>query len=250
LSDPLRIVVGYDSTEKAGTYAFIESVLDHASKPIQFTLLDHNALRKDGIYWKARTDDEATEFSRTRFLTPYLADYRGPVLFADGADMICKADVVELFESVPIGCDVGVVKHNYDPLNETKFGAYKAKQSRYPRKNWSSLMLFWANTSACKRLTPRYVSEATGAELHQLKWITNTQSPFYKPGNDDAIIANRVFGLDEAWNWIPGHSSERVNFADAKIVHWTEGTPAQGCKVDHEELWFKYHDRASLLAPR
>lgn len=245
LSDPLRVVLGYDSTEVAGTYACIESILDHASRPVSFILLKQDALRADNIYYKPRTQDEATEFSRSRFLAPYLVGYKGPVLFMDGADMIVKADIVELFDTTPTGIDVAVVKHDYSPDDVTKFGG-KAPQSKYPRKLWSSLMLFWANTSACQRLTPRYVSEATGAELHQLKWITPPTITGKLP--DEERIKNRVYGLDEAWNWIPDHSEARISFEDAKIVHYTLGTPAQGCKVKYQALWEKYHGKASKFA--
>jgi len=225
----------------------MESILEHASKPVSFILLRQETLRKDNIYFKDRTPDEATEFSRSRFLAPYLVGYKDPVLFMDGADMIVKADIVELFESVPTGIDVAVVKHDYNPLEDRKFNG-AAPQSRYPRKNWSSLMLFWANTSSCQRLTPRYVSEATGAELHQFHWITKRSLPAYAPKSDEQIVANRVYGLDEAWNWIPGHSEPRVSFEDAKVVHWTTGTPAQGVKVEYQPLWDKYHGKAAQIA--
>lgn len=244
MSDPLRVVLGYDSTEISGTHACIESILDHASRPVSFILLKQDALRKDNIYFKDRSSDEATEFSRSRFLAPYLVGYKGPVLFMDGADMIVKADIAELFETTPTGVDVALVKHDYSPDSATKFGG-KAKQSKYQRKLWSSVMLFWAQTSACQRLTPRYVSEATGAELHQLKWITPPTISGNPP--DEERIRNRVYGLDEAWNWIPGHSEPRVSFEDAKIVHYTTGTPAQGCKVPYQSLWEKYHKQSAEI---
>lgn len=247
MSDPLRVVVGYDPTEKPGTFAFMESVLEHASKPVSFTILRQDVLRRDSCYWKDRTDDEATEFSRSRFLAPYLVNYKGPVLFADGADMICKADIAELFDTVPVGYDCAVVKHDYRPKNSSKFGNYNAPQSAYPRKLWSSLMLFWANTAACQRLTPKAVNEKSGAYLHQLKWI----SPNWQPGEtvetDDERIAKRVYSLPEKWNWVPGHSESRVSFEDAAIVHWTEGTPAQGVKVPYQGLWENYHFAAARI---
>lgn len=247
MSDPLRVVLGYDSTEVPGVYACIESILEHASRPVSFILLRQETLRRDNIYFKDRTPDEATEFSRSRFLAPYLVGYKGPVLFMDGADMIVKSDIVELFESVPTGIDVAVVKHDYNPMEERKFNG-AAPQTQYPRKLWSSLMLFWANTSACQRLTPRYVSEATGAELHQLKWITPVQMAGAFRYSDEDRIANRVWSLGEEWNWIPDHSEARVSFEDAKIVHYTTGTPAQGCKVKYQHLWDKYHGKAAYIA--
>lgn len=247
MSDPLRVVLGYDATEVPGTYACMESILEHASRPVSFILLRQETLRKDNIYFKDRTPDEATEFSRSRFLAPYLVGYKGPVLFMDGADMVVKSDIVELFESVPTGIDVAVVKHDYNPMEERKFNG-AAPQTKYPRKLWSSLMLFWANTCACQRLTPRYVSEATGAELHQLKWITPVQIAGSFRYSDEDRIANRVWSLGEKWNWIPDHSEARVSFDDAKIVHWTTGTPAQGCKVKYQHLWDKYHGKAAYIA--
>lgn len=247
MSDPLRVVLGYDSTEVPGVYACVESILDHCSKPVSFILLKQDTLRRDNCYFKDRTPDEATEFSRSRFLAPYLVGYKGRVLFMDGADMIAKGDIAELFESVPTGVDVAVVKHDYQPMEDRKFNG-AAPQSKYPRKLWSSLMLFQANTMACQRLTPRYVSEASGAELHQLKWITPDHPGLPKNYDDAERIAQRVHGLGEEWNWIPDHSEARVSFDNAKVIHWTTGTPAQGCKVKYQALWDKYHVKAAHIA--
>ena len=42
-------------------------------------------------------------------------------------------------------------------------------QSKYEKKNWSSVILF--NNARCTALTPEYVSTASGLELHQFKWL-------------------------------------------------------------------------------
>ena len=59
-----------------------------------------------------------------------------------------------------------VCKHDYVPKSERKF--LDQVQTKYARKNWSSLMLF--NNERCRALTPRYVSAASGLELHRFAW--------------------------------------------------------------------------------
>ena len=240
MSDPLRLVIGYDATEKAGVYTFIESVLKHASRPVMFTLLAKDTLRKDNLYWRERGEDEATEFSRTRFLAPYLAGYKGQVAFLDGADMICQGDIAELFEYCHPGQDLAVVKLDYKPSATTKFGNTGTQQRPYKYKLWSSVCVFNAYTPACQRLTPKYINEATGAELHQFDWVVTRHAATATPKDfdKDAIIARRVGEIPEEWNYIPGHSGFPIE--EAKLVHLTMGGPwhpGHGVHDEADKLW-------------
>jgi hypothetical protein len=76
----------------------------------------------------------------------------------------------------------------------------------YPRKNWSSVILWNCATFPNRRLTPEFVEQATGAELHRFTWI------------DDA----RIGELPVEWNWL---SQEYGVNPEAQLVHYTLGTP-------------------------
>ena len=101
------------------------------------------------------------------------------------------------------------VKHNHIPDSEAKF--LGEKQTKYQKKNWSSLMLF--NCARCKNLTVEYVNSASGLELHQFKWL-----------NDDSEIG----GIEEfGWNFLVDvqefpNQSQRDQIG---LLHWTLGGP-------------------------
>lgn len=98
---------------------------------------------------------------------------------------------------------VQCVKHNHVPVEDIKF--LGAKQTRYEKKNWSSVMLF--NNARCKALTPEYVNTASGLELHQFKWL-----------GDDGLIGP----LPKAWNHLVGYEAPQVGMSN---VHYTIGGP-------------------------
>lgn len=221
MSDSLRVVIGYDEREAKAAWVLQHSILKYSSRPINFTFLYLPALEKDNLMWRERDPRQSTDFSFSRFLTPYLSGYKGQSIFMD-CDMLARCDVSELAEYAE-GKDVAVVKHNYQPANETKF--LGMPQGRYSRKLWSAVMVFTCNTAPCQRLTPKYVNTATGAQLHQFKWITDKQIPAFQPKSDEEIISRRVGEIPEEYQWIPGHSDKRIPIEEAKIIHFTEGSP-------------------------
>ena len=148
-------------------------------------------------------EDGSTEFSFSRFLTPYLAGYSGQALFLD-SDQLVRCDIAEILQECDLYHDVFVVKHDYTPSTKSKF--LGNVQHIYPKKNWSSVMLFNCFSSPCKRLSPETVNTATGAYLHQFKWTKDV----------------RVGELSKEWNHLVGENEPNFN---AKIVHFTLGTP-------------------------
>ena len=160
----LRVFIGYDTREAITFSVLAHSILRHASQPVSITPIALNQLQ--GIYKREKNSLQSTDFSFTRFLTPYLSDYEGWSVFMD-CDMIVNDDISNLFSLADDKFAVQVVKHNHVPKEETKF--LGAPQSKYQKKNWSSVMLF--NNEKCKKLTPKYVNTATGLELHQFKWL-------------------------------------------------------------------------------
>ena len=215
---PFKIFIGYDPCETVAYHVLSHSLLSRASIPITITPLVRSALSKVGAYRRPRTAMESTDFSLTRFLVPWLSGYEGVSLFMD-CDMLCRTDIADLLDFCTGHESVLVCQHDYIPKTATKF--LDQPQTRYPRKNWSSLMLF--NNARCQQLTPAYVNSVPPLELHRFVW---TQS---------------VGALPLEWNWLVG---EYAPNPDAKILHYTIGGPwfrdYQFC--DQADLWFQEMD--------
>ncbi len=199
-TDPLRVCIGWDSREPLAYAVLAHSILTRASRPISILPINVRALRH--TYTRSRGPTEATEFSLTRFLTPFLADYRGFSLFLD-CDMLCLTDITDvlLYPMADPGKAVYVCQHDYVPRALTKMDGQE--QTRYPRKNWTSCVLF-AN-ERCQMLTPHYVNTATGLALHRLQWIA-----------DDQIGA-----LPLTWNYLVGEDNQATD--PPKLIHYTNG---------------------------
>lgn len=168
--------------------------------------------------YQRENEDGATEFSFSRFLTPYLSGYTGQSIFMD-CDMLARGDIYDVFEHCALNKDVFVVKHHYTPKTTTKF--LGNKQEPYPKKNWSSFMVFNNFTFPCKKLTPEKVSIESGAYLHQFKWTKE----------------DRVGSLPIEYNHLVGEYEPNPK---ARVVHFTLGTPCfDGYKEqEYAEEWF------------
>lgn len=191
----IRAFIGYDSNESIAWHVASSSLLRRASCPVSITGL---FLRQLPL---TRKPEGSTEFSFSRFLVPWLCNYEGYSIFTD-CDVLWRGDIVEMLGSTDPRMAVSVVKHDYVPLDGEKFLGHR--QTAYPRKNWSSVMVF--NNALCKSLTPELVNRESGAYLHQFEWL------------DDALIGE----LDPTWNHLV---AEQEHNPDAKLVHFTLGTP-------------------------
>lgn len=164
----------------------------------------------------------------TRFLVPHLSGYAGWSVFMD-CDMLCRTDIAELAAAIDLqaDCAVLVCKHDYVPKTDRKF--LGQVQTRYVRKNWSSLMVF--NNARCTALSPEYVNTASGLDLHRFAWL-----------DDDEI---GELPLD--WNWLVGEYPYR---ADARMVHYTLGGPYfdETRQCDYADEWFDEFDSMRHVA--
>ena len=224
----LDVYIGYDPNESVAFYTLAHSILRRASIPVSIAPLMRSQL--NGIYTRERGPTESTEFSLTRFLVPHLSGYSGWSVFMD-CDMLCLADIAELAAQIDRQSDKAVLvcKHDYVPRTERKF--LDQVQTKYPRKNWSSLMVF--NNARCRALTPAYVNDAPGLDLHRFRWT------------DDGAIGE----IPLEWNWLVG---EYERSANAKIVHYTLGGPYfddyRDC--DYAAEWFAEFDSMRHAARR
>ena len=196
----IRVFVGYDPREAVAFSVLAHSIHARASQPVSVTPVRLSELQ--GIYTRPRNELQSTDFSFSRFLTPWLCDYQGWAIFMD-CDMIALDDIASLWRLADERFAVQVVKHHHVPKERTKF--LGATQTRYDKKNWSSVMLM--NCARCTRLTPEYVNSATGLELHQFKWLES-----------DDLIGE----IPSRWNHLVGYDAPR---SDAALVHYTIGGP-------------------------
>lgn len=235
----LTIFIGVDAKEYAAAAVLAHSILTRASAPVYFMPLTKRAVER--IYTRPRGPMEATEFSMTRFLVPYLSGYQGWSLFVD-CDFLCQADIWELmlYPLANPGKAVYVCQHDYVPKASTKF--LGQQQTSYPRKNWSSLMLF--DNAKCKALTPEYVNTASGLELHRFLWLPEEiiEQGQIDNGAEYYQSHSPIGALPLEWNHLAGEYEPNPK---AKMIHYTEGGPwfdaYKDC--DHADLWFAERDR-------
>ncbi len=194
----INVFVGFDQLEAIAYHVFCQSVLEKSTSLINFTPLAHQNLN----FFKNH-DDGSNKFIYSRFLTPFLNEYSGWAIFADG-DMVCNHDITELWNLKDPSKAVQVVKHEYKTKKTVKYLGNKNED--YPRKNWSSLVLWNCEHPANKILTPEFIQDKPGSFLHRFSWL------------DDSQIGE----LPIEWNWL---AIEYPNNPAAKIIHYTLGTP-------------------------
>ena len=138
-SEVLKIYIGYDPVESVAWHVMAHSIFSRSSKPV--ALIPINLANLKAIFKRERDPKQSNEFSYTRFLVPHLSDYKGYALFFD-CDMMLRTDIQEIFDEVnkDPGKAVYVVKHDYQPRDDIKY--LNTIQYKYPRKNWSSVVLW------------------------------------------------------------------------------------------------------------
>ena len=185
----IPIFIGYDYRERAATNVLIDSLYQNSNYPLSIIPLVTNQLRKVGIYYRSKDPKQSTEFSFTRFLVPYLMGFKGWAIFMD-CDMLCRGDIGDLWNLRDDKYSLMCVKHKHIPSEKKKFQG--ELQTAYPRKNWSSMILF--NSEKCDALSINYVNEASGLDLHRFNWLEN-----------DSEIGE----IPSKWNYLVDVQSER-----------------------------------------
>ncbi len=219
MADPFRVYIGWDKREPEAYEVAKFSLIRRSSIPVTVTPIKLDDLRVRGLYRREEDPLASTEFTYSRFLTPALADYHGWALFCD-CDFLWLGDIAGLVDYTRTPKAVYCVQHDYRPTEKTKMDG--AVQTTYPRKNWSSLMLFNCDHPAVRSLTPDVVNRENGAYLHRMQWVA------------DADIG----ALPIEWNWLEGWN-EKPPRGTPKAVHFTRGGPwfAAWQNVDYGDLW-------------
>lgn len=160
-----RIFIGFDHRQCVSYTALHTSIITQSTEPCSITplVLHQLPLKRVGL----------TPFTFSRFLVPYLCDYKGWALFLD-IDMILLDDITKLFSVADEEKAVLVSK------NEKKF-------------EWASAILFNCGHEANKILKPEYIEQANG--LHQIKWL------------DENLIGD----IPPEWNHLVGYDQPRTD---------------------------------------
>tara|TARA_Y100000991_G_scaffold213567_1_gene199527 strand:+ start:520 stop:1245 length:726 start_codon:yes stop_codon:yes gene_type:complete len=231
----IPIFIGYDFRERAATNVLIDSLYQHSTYPLSITPLVTSQLVKQGYHNREREEKQSTDFSFTRFLVPFLMNFEGWAIFMD-CDMLCFSDIGELWEQRNEKYSLLCVKHNHKPIEAKKFQG--EIQSSYPKKNWSSLMLF--NCKKCKSLTIDYVNKSSGLDLHRFNWLESN---------------NQIGSIKgDGWNKLLLEDSITKDFhknGKSKLVHWTLGGPwfkdQRNKGGNFSTAWFCARDEAMRL---
>ena len=216
--------IGYDSKEDIAYRVCKASLLNHSSMPVNVLSLKIQELQARNIYSRSIDPLASTEFTYSRFLVPSLMDYKGWAIFCD-CDFLFLEDISKLFENISENKAVYCVQHDYSPKEKHKMDGQV--QTIYPRKNWSSFIVFNCSHPSNKKLTNKLVNSETGAYLHQFKWL------------DDQEIGS----LDERWNWLEGWTSQN-NSKKPFAIHYTRGGPwfDEWQDVEFAQEWLNARD--------
>lgn len=213
----MRVFIGYDPREAVAYHACVQSIIETARNPVDLSFTPVTGPRRDG----------SNDFIYARFLVPYLCGYSGSALFVDG-DMIVRAPIEDLFALGRLDKGACVVKHDYKTKHPIKYLGNKNED--YPRKNWSSVVLWNCGYMPNRVLTPEYVATQSGSHLHRFAWLSDRQ----------------IGDLPQEWNRL---AMEQEIKPDDKLLHYTIGTPcfAEYAGCDGAEHWYATYRR--MIAP-
>jgi hypothetical protein len=220
----LDLFCGFDQREAPGYHVFCASVLHRASIPVSFTPLHSGGMAQG-----------SNAFTMSRFMVPWLKDYKGRAVFADASDMVCLEDVRKLqdiVDAMPSDKSVLVVPHSYKTKNRVKYVGtpMESPNTDYPRKNWASFMVINCEHPAWRDARPENL-----IAVHMGHFLELSHLP------DESIGR-----LDNRWNVLVDEDQE---IHRAAILHWTAGIPAFDYYKDAPcaEIWRREWARATSL---
>lgn len=222
----IPIFVGYDEREAVGFPVFCHSVLARTAERVSFEPVR-------GI----KRPESSTSFEPGRWSVPGRCGFRGIAVWAE-CDMLCLANIAELVALLDSNCDVMVVKHDYRTRFPVKFLGQKNED--YPRKNWSSLMVFNCNAAVWRRIED---VQPKLSDLHRFP-----ESITVGTRKVDLFDQDRIGALPMAWNHLVG---EYMPNPAAKLAHFTIGLPIwpEYADCEHAAAWRAERDRMLYAKP-
>lgn len=218
-----NIYIGYDAREPKG-YEIAKYSIEKNTKHEHVNVLPliQKDLRDRGIYTRRKDELASTEFSFTRFLVPHLNKHKGFAIFMD-SDMLITRDIMEAFDRVDKSKAVSVVKHNYIPKTTVKMD--NQVQRAFPKKNWSSFIVFNCEHPYNKQLTAKLVNEAEPKFLHCFEWLTK----------------HDIGELPREFNFLIGEYDKPAELPFN--LHWTLGSPELlPPPVEYQDIWWEYYN--------
>lgn len=224
MTDTVRVFLGYDPNEASGYHVCAHSILTRASRPVSIQPI---ALNQIPEFKRTNPNDKpgATEFSFARFLVPYLCGFQGHAIFIDGADMLVMDDIVKLWDMRDTHSAVQCVKIPKYEVHSNKM--WNQRNEWYPRKQWSAVTLWHCGNYLNRILTPEYVGNATGAELHRFSWLPD----------------DRIGSLPLTWNHLIDYFPRD---GIPSLLHFTDGLPSVHEYKDEEAVDMWYEEKALM----
>lgn len=226
-----EIMIGCDSREGLACQVAALSLQRRTAHPISIQFLYLDSLIDAGLYQRRMERRGAdlwdpisgapmsSEHAIARFLVPWVASAGGArwMLYMDG-DVLVRADVREVFAQADPRYALQCVQHEAAHVEGPK--KQGQTQTIYPRKNWSSVMLWNLDHPAHRRLHLRDVNERPGRELHAFCWLQDSE----------------IGPLDPRWNHLVGVAAPRP---DAALAHFTLGLPClpQYAACEYADEW-------------
>lgn len=219
-----NIYIGFDTKEAIASEVCEFSIVKNSTKKYNINHIKINEMKKRKIYKRKVDLLGSTEFTFTRFLVPYLNDYEGWAIFCD-SDFLWLEDIKNLFSICDNKFAVMCVHHDYSPIKKIK--KLGSSQEMYPRKNWSSLILWNCSHPSNRIVNPDLVNKQSGKFMHRFGWL-----------ND-----NEIGRVNHEWNWLVGWYDEKTD-GKPKALHFTEGGPWLGSPYDkshYSDIWRNYY---------
>lgn len=230
-----NIYIGFDRRESVAFDVAARSILRRCDTA-QFNvvplmrsclpMLKRRVEMRDGRMWCPISQAPmATEFAISRFCVPLID--QGVSLFLD-SDIICRSDIMGLLDYYDSRYAVQVVKREHVPTEATKMDGQI--QTSYPRKNWSSVILWNGAHPAHRRLfDDDLINTWPGRDLHAFKWLKDEEI------GELPRVWNQLIGVDEF--------DERAG----GILHYTSGGPwlPNWAGGPHDDLWLKEQEEQS-----
>ncbi len=207
--------IGYDPREDEVYEVAAHSARRFSAGPINIVPIKLADLRARGLYTRptshkngALIDDisnapMSTEFAISRFFINYLAINAQWVLFTD-CDFLFRCDIAELFDYADDKYAVLCVHHQHNPNETIKMD--NQLQTKYNRKNWSSMMLWNTRHPAHQNLTIEMLNTLPGRDLHRFCWLQDEE----------------IGQMPHIYNWLEGTHNPADN---PKVIHYTRGGP-------------------------
>jgi lipopolysaccharide biosynthesis glycosyltransferase len=223
MKEYINIFIGLDEAHPQAYDVCRESILRNNKRyKLSIQPINYNTVTD---YYRAKDKTESTQFSFARFWTPWESNRAGVSIFVD-SDFVFLESIDNLLDLYDDRYAVMCCKHeDYEPKGIVKMG--DKPQSKYPRKNWSSLIIFNNSYLANDGLCPIFLNSYTGAHLHRFEWLED----------------NEIGALPVEWNWLVDYYTETKDFKH-KALHYTDGGPwlEEYKNCSYSNIWKKIYN--------